>query len=277
MTLVDTHAHLYHADDQVYRRKPDPYLPPAGKGTIEHLKKEVADNNIGRMVLVQTGSTYQWDNRLLADTARDQADWTVGVCTLDPTAEKSVGELEQLVEGFNVKGLRMEPTKTIPAVYDHEGAHRLWQKAQALDVVICAHIQSQFAPELASLLEAYPEVPVVLDHAAYPKAVEGINAKTLQRVVALSAYKNLHVKLTFAVTGSQEAYPFEDMKAIVQLIIGSFGVDRCMWGSDFPCELWLKKASYAQHLALVQEEWGLGLAEQEAILETTPMRLWFGA
>lgn len=276
MTIVDTHAHIYHEDEALYPQKDDPYLPPKGLGTVEHLKREVADNGIGRVVLVQTGSAYQWDNRLLADTARDNADWAVGVCTLDPAAEESVGELARLASGFNVKGLRMEPTKLSPAVYDHEGAHRLWQKARELDVVICAHIQSQFTNELANLLKTYPDVSVVLDHAAYPKAVDGVGSETVKRVLDLAGFQNLHVKLTFAVTGSVEPYPFGDMKAIVKDIVNGFGAGRCMWGSDFPCELWLKKSTYAQHLALVREAWGLSVGEQQAILEETPMRVWFG-
>lgn len=276
MTIVDTHAHIYHEDEGLYPKKDDPYLPPKGLGTIEHLKREMADNDIGRVVLVQTGSAYQWDNRLLADTARDNADWAVGVCTLDPAAEESVDELVRLASGFKVKGLRMEPTKLSPAVYDHEGAHRLWQKARELDVVICAHIQSQFTGELASLLQAYPEVSVVLDHAAYPKAADGVGSETVERVLDLAVFQNLHVKLTFAVTGSDEPYPFGDMKAIVKKIVNGFGAGRCMWGSDFPCELWLKKSTYAQHLALVRETWDLSAGEQQAILEETPMRIWFG-
>jgi len=275
--IVDTHAHIYHEDETRYPKKPDPLRPPKGKGTIDHLNHDVADNGVGRVVLVQTGSAYLWDNRLLADTAKANADWTVGVCTLDPVAEESVGELERLVRGFNVKGLRMEPTKTSPSSYDHAGAHRLWQKARELDVVICAHIQSQFTSELACLLKAYPEVPVVLDHAAYPKAVDGVDSETVRRVVDLAGFENLNVKLTFAVTGSDEDYPFGDMTTIVKKIVQAFGADRCMWGSDFPCELWLKKATYAQHLALVKDVWGLSEGEQTAILETTPMRVWFGA
>ncbi len=275
MTIVDTHAHIYHEDEVLYPKKSDPLRPPAGKGTIAHLKQDVLDNGIGRVVLVQTGSAYQWDNRLLADTAKANADWAVGVCTLDPVAEESVRTLERLVDGFNIKGLRVEPTKASPAIYDHEGAHRLWKKARELGVVICAHIQSHFVGELAQLLQTYPEVPVVLDHAAYPKAVDGVDSETVRRVIELAAFDNLHVKLTFAVTGSDMGYPFLDMVAIVKKIVQAFGADRCMWGSDFPCELWLKKATYAQHLALVREAWGLSLGEETEILETTPLRIWF--
>ena len=66
------------------------------------------------------------------------------------------------------------------------------------------------------------------------------------------------------------------MHPVVRRIIEAFGPGRCMWGSDFPCELWLKKASYQEHLALFREELGLSDGEQQAILEETPARIWFG-
>lgn len=277
MGIVDTHAHIYDEDEIRYPKKAEPLRPPKGSGTIENLKQEVAANGIDRVVLVQTGSAYQWDNRLLADVAKANADWAVGVCTLDPFLLESLVELERLVTGYNVKGLRMEPTKTSPSVYDQAVARKLWEKARELNVVICAHIQLQFAGELANLLRDYPDVPVVLDHAAYPKASQGIDSETLKCVSGLAEFENLHVKLTFAVTGSDEDYPFSDMREIVGKVVGDFGAGRCMWGSDFPCDLWLKKATYAEHLSLVREAWDLSIAEQTAILEETPMRVWFGA
>jgi predicted TIM-barrel fold metal-dependent hydrolase len=49
-----------------------------------------------------------------------------------------------------------------------------------------------------------------------------------------------------------------------------------MWGSDFPCALWLKgKATYKSHLSLFTEALGLSENEQHSILWTTPMRVWF--
>ena len=86
--IVDTHAHIYHGDETQYPMIEDPFRPQPGVGTIEHLRREVQANGIGRVVLIQTGSAYRWDNRLLADTARANADWTVGVCTLDPAGDR---------------------------------------------------------------------------------------------------------------------------------------------------------------------------------------------
>ena len=100
MVIVDTHAHIYHADETKYPKKEKPLRPPEGTGGIEHLRREAQKNGVDKVVLIQTGSAYQWDNRLLADTAAANRDWTVGVCTLDPTAEASVTELKRLVEQF---------------------------------------------------------------------------------------------------------------------------------------------------------------------------------
>jgi len=275
MTFVDTHAHIYHANEGRYPKKENPLRPPKGTGGIAHLRREMAENNVSRTVLVQTGSAYGWHNHLLGDMTSANREQMVGVCTLDPSSDESVREFERLVGERNVRGLRMEPTKTGTPVYDHPGADLLWQKVRELNGVICAHIQAQFLPELAGLLTRYPDVPVVLDHAAYPKAADGVESETVNGVVEIAKFKNLNVKLTFAVTGSDQEYPFSDMFGIVRRIVDAFSADRCMWGSDFPCELWLKKASYGQHLALFTEELDLSAGEREAILGGTAMRVWF--
>ena len=48
-----------------------------------------------------------------------------------------------------------------------------------------------------------------------------------------------------------------------------------MWGSDFPCELWIPKATYAQHLRLFTDELGLEAAARAAVLGGTAARVWF--
>ena len=236
MNLIDTHAHMYHADEAQYPMVDEPLRPPEGTGTVLHLRREMLATGVRRVVLVQTGSAYRWDNRLLADTAGGNPDWSVGVCTLDPESHESVTELERLVNDCNVRGLRMQSTKS-----------------------------------------RYPETPVVLDHSAYPKAAEGVNSETVEAVVALARFQNLSIKLTFLVTGSEEEFPFRDTHPIAKKLIQAFGVGRCMWGSDFPCELWLKKATYAQHLAVFTDELDLSTGEQEAILGETAARIWFAS
>ena len=54
-----------------------------------------------------------------------------------------------------------------------------------------------------------------------------------------------------------------------------FGPQRCVWGSDFPCELWCPKITYAQHLQIFTEELGLDASTKQVILGETAHRLWF--
>ncbi|MBM3264070.1 MAG: amidohydrolase family protein [candidate division Zixibacteria bacterium] len=275
MTIVDTHAHIYHPDEHLYPMCENPYRPPEGAGSIEHLRRNMAEAGVGRIVLVQTFSAYRWDNRLLADTARANRHDMVGVCNLHSGAADSPSEWARMAGEINVRGLRLEVPHVEPRRYDQPGAEALFETARRLGLVLCAHIGVEWADELAKLLERYPDVPVVLDHSAYLSAADAGTAK-LATVCALSVYNNLHTKLTFGVTGSQDpGFPFADVHPVIHQVIRAFGPDRCMWGSDFPCELWLQKATYVEHLRLFTEALGLTPAEQSAILSETPMRVWF--
>src|SRR5262249_34111800 len=99
--------------------------------------------------------------------------------------------------------------------------------------------------------------------------------KTLAEMIELARQPNLYAKLSFIPTGSGEEYPFKDMHGPCREIIKAFGATRCVWGSDFPCELWCPKVTYARHLKVFTQELGLDAETQEAILGKTPEKLWF--
>ncbi len=273
--MIDTHAHIYHPDESLYPMIEDPFRPPVGIGTIDHLRENCAEAGIEKVVLVQTGSAYRWDNRLLADTVRANADWIAGVCTLDPASSESPAELERLHGDSNVRGVRIEPTRTNYPQYYHPGSVALWETAERLGIVVCAHVTTPYLDQLSELLARFPGVVVVLDHAAYPKAPEGVGSETVLSVVDLARFKNLYVKLTFAVTGSEDDYPFHDMHGIVRKVMDAYGPARCKWGSGFPCEHWLKTATYTEHLDLFRRELGLSEADKSAVLTDTATRIWF--
>ena len=95
MKIVDTHAHIYSEDYKKYPLMDDPkeilifkdhrkhFLPQKGRGTIEDLKLEVKQNDVDKVVIVQTHSAYEHDNSLTIDIVSDNSDWTVGVLNLD--------------------------------------------------------------------------------------------------------------------------------------------------------------------------------------------------
>ena len=148
--------------------------------------------------------------------------------------------------------------------------------AQRLGIVICAHIRYRLLDQLSDLLARFPDVPVVLDHSAYPEVAEGVESESVKAVIGLSRFRNLSIKLTFGVIRSEEDYPFGDTHPILRTLVDAYTPDHCMWGSDFPCENWLKKATYEEHLAVFTDELGLSENEKKAILGDTPGQIWFG-
>jgi predicted TIM-barrel fold metal-dependent hydrolase len=95
-------------------------------------------------------------------------------------------------------------------------------------------------------------------------------------MVALSRWPNIHAKLTFIPTGSAEPYPCRDLHDACREVIRAFDPERCVWGSDFPCELWCPKVTYAEHLRIFTHELGLDQESKRAILGKTAYGLWFG-
>lgn len=279
MKIVDTHAHIYSEDVGHYPLKEDPYLPPPGKGTLAHLKQEMRDNGVDRVVMVHTSTAYLWDNRLVADMVAMNRDFATGVCTLNPNDPASPQVLEHYFKTRSVRGLRLyvQPDGKGGATFELPGHLKLWEKAAELGVIICALINPPYLDALRRLMGRFPNVNVVLDHCANLNADDAPDGDRLKQVLAMAEVPRLYAKISFLVTGTKEPYPFKDTHVLGHKIIETFGANRCIWGSDFPCELWLKdaKATYAQHLRLFTHELDLDEATRNAVLGETAMKLWF--
>ncbi|MDQ3702934.1 MAG: amidohydrolase, partial [Chloroflexota bacterium] len=93
-------------------------------------------------------------------------------------------------------------------------------------------------------------------------------------MLEIAGFPNAYAKLSFLPTGSAQEYPFRDMHDACRRFVDAFGPDRCLWGSDYPTELWCPRTTYRGHLDLFRQELGLSAAEQAAILGGTAQRLY---
>ena len=89
----------------------------------------------------------------------------------------------------------------------------------------------------ARIARAHPETCLVLDHLGIeqpfePPAPERPFAD-LDAVLALAAFDNVVIKITGACTLSHEPFPYADIRAPVMRIIEAFGIERCLWGTDW--------------------------------------------
>jgi len=273
MPIIDAHPHIYSADKKKYPTIPDPW-EPGEPAAVTDLKRQMDDNGVSKAVFIQTGTFYGFDNRYVMDSAKANASWATGVVTLSPDDPSHLDVLEDAVRNYSVRGLRgiADSINRIssPNVY------RLWKKARDLGIVVNCMVLDDLdrVPEIARIASDIPDLRIVIDHCLMMNTRQNLE-RTLDCLKTLSKQPNVHAKLTCGTHGSYRIYPHVDMRDPLKRVIGYFGPDRCVWGSNFPNALWSKGSSYRQNLTLFTEELGLSPKEQEQVLGGTATRLWF--
>ena len=90
----------------------------------------------------------------------------------------------------------------------------------------------------AALLAARnPDTKLVIDHLGlqqpFEPPVPASPFAGLPAVLKLAAYDNIVVKITGACTLSQQPFPYNDLWDPLGRIFDAFGLDRCLWGTDW--------------------------------------------
>jgi predicted TIM-barrel fold metal-dependent hydrolase len=91
--------------------------------------------------------------------------------------------------------------------------------------------------QVRALAARHPGTRLVVDHLGlqqpYEPPAPAQPWADLPALLALAAHDNVAVKLTGAGTLSREAFPYRDIWDPVCRILDAFGLDRCMWGTDW--------------------------------------------
>lgn len=129
----------------------------------------------------------------------------------------------------------------------HDGVLATFDRYSGINFVI-DHLGVGFAPPLRGTLppDPFSNVPAVTD---------------------LARYSNVSLKLTGAPSLSREPYPFRDIWPAIEELVGAFGVDRVMWGSDFTRTAALH--SYRDATAYLREIPAFSEVELEALYGKT--------
>jgi predicted TIM-barrel fold metal-dependent hydrolase len=82
-----------------------------------------------------------------------------------------------------------------------------------------------------------PDTTIVVDHLGLQQPFEppapAAPWAALPDVLALAAQPNIAIKITGACTLSREAFPYRDIWAPLGRIFDAFGLERCLWGTDW--------------------------------------------
>jgi predicted TIM-barrel fold metal-dependent hydrolase len=244
------------------RRAPSGYDAP-----LSAYLQQLDSHGMSHGVLVQP-SFLGTDNHYLVDCLRQQPQRLRGIAVVDPAVDAA--ELDRLAQAgivgirLNLVGLPNPDLRGAPWAGLLSQVRRLgWQvevhqSAGALQGVV------------DPLLDA--GVLVVVDHFGRPAAKLGVDDPGFQYLLERGRSRQVWVKLSGAYrNGSQGAGEATALRA-VPLLQSAFGLDRLLWGSDWPHTLFEPETSYtAEREAL--NRWLPVAADRQRVLADTPAAL----
>ena len=221
MHVVDTHCHVSLAW----------YNP------VESLLFQMDQNQVQHALLIQIGGQY--DNTYQAECVARYPDRLASVVMVDAGQPDAPDTLTSLAEHGAV-GVRLSADTRSPG----DDPLAIWRRADELGLVVSCSgsIDSLTSDDFASLLEALPSLPVVIEHLGGVKHSNNPEAPYTQaeKVFSLARFANTAIKIhglgEFAVRHMPVTeFPFtRPIPPFLQMAYEAFGPTRMMWGSDYP-------------------------------------------
>jgi L-fuconolactonase len=238
--LIDIHPHVISTNTERY-----PLAPLGGHQSdwsaerpieYEDMIDEMDEAGIDKSVLVQASTAYAFDNSYVADSVAEYPDRFTGVFSVDVLAP-DVAEKMKYWMGRGLTGMRIFTSgSTQPeqaTFFAHPKAYPAWQAASDLGIPVCMQMRVKGFELLKSVLNKFPEVPVVLDHFGRTDASDGPPYEAAKPLFELARYPNVYLKLTHRpIESSMQGTSTPE--AFFTRVIEEFGVDRIAWGSNFP-------------------------------------------
>ena len=248
---IDSHQHFWRYDaardawitESMAVLKRD-FLP-------EHLAAELTANSIDASIVVQADQSEN-ETTFLLDLAEKNRRIAGVVGWVDLLSPRVGERLEYFSHFSKLRGLRhiaqAEPDDRFLAREDFvKGIAQLRRFDFTYDVLIYPK-QLPAAIELAARL---PKQRFVVDHLAKPEIKSGNTAAWAAQMREIAQNKNVFCKLSGLVTEADwKHWKADDFKPYLDVVFDTFGVERLMFGSDWP--VCLLAAMYGQVKQLIE-------------------------
>lgn len=264
MKKIDAHQHFWKFDPvrdswitedmNVIRRD---FLP-------EDLEPLLKDNGFDGCVVVQSDQS-EAENSFQIANAEKYAFVKAVVGWVDLQAENVEERLSNYAQFSKLKGFRHvlqgEADRALMLHPDFKrGISKLKKFGYTYDILI-------FPDQLAYTKEfvaAFPDQPFVIDHIAKPHIKDRKISEWEKDIKAVAAHENVYCKISGMVTEADwENWETTDFDPYLDVIVGAFGTERIMFGSDWPvCQV---AASYHQVVRLVKDYFGSFTPNEQAL------------
>ncbi len=234
MPIIDVQVHPFDRDH--------PGRPWAGpshglqSATGEEMVAAMTSVGVDAAILVSSFSAYRFDPSYALEVYNAYPDKFRVVTPVDPTDPAIEDVVAKWAATDGARGIRILLRDGMPTDPDHPGLIRAFTAAakHGLPVnILCWGMLERGA----AVVRRFPDTVIVIDHLGllqpYHPPVPAEVWADLPKLLALAQYANVRVKISGACTMSRQPFPYDDIWDPILRIIDAFGLDRCMWGTDW--------------------------------------------
>ncbi len=231
---IDAHQHFWRLADR-NGAWPPPALAAIYRDFLpDDLAPLLRQHGVQKTVLVQS-MPLESDTRFMLELA-DRHPFVGGVVGwVDLKRADAPQRIASLAADPVLKGLR-------PMLQDLDDDD--WIADPALDPAIEAMLAHRLSfdalvlprhlPALLAFALRHPQLPIVIDHGAKPLVALRQLEPWRADIALLAQLPNVHCKLSGLVTEAGAGWDVASLRPYVEHIIGAFGAQRVIWGSDWP-------------------------------------------
>ncbi|WP_199031109.1 amidohydrolase [Ralstonia sp. ASV6] len=264
MTGIDTHAHVFERGLPLANAR---RYAPGYDAPLSAYLAQLDAHGLSNGVLIQP-SFLGTDNSYLLAALRQAPQRLRGVAVIDPTAPETL--LAQMrTEG--IVGIRLN----LIGAPDPQLKSPVWQTAlarlHALGWHVELHVEARRLPTLLPpLLEA--QVNVVVDHFGRPEPALGLDDPGFGALLAAGRTRRVWVKISGAYRNGDNGRGEAIAIAAMPRLKDSLGLDRLVWGSDWPHTQYESRINYDKMWAFVDVLLP-NAADRKQVLVDTPAQL----
>jgi L-fuconolactonase len=203
--------------------------------------------------LVQAAPT-EAESRFLLDLTRRHPSIAGVVGWVDFEAldvAERIGNLVRYGRGM-LKGLRpMVQDISDPGWLDRPSLDAAFEAMIRNDLAFDALVTPEHLGAVARRLRRHPQLRATVDHAGKPDISSANLEPWAARIEELASDTQVYCKLSGLLTQAHQGAGIDELDAVAAHVFDCFGVDRVMWGSDWPVVT--SRASYREWLEMSLE------------------------
>jgi predicted TIM-barrel fold metal-dependent hydrolase len=234
MPIIDCQVHAYEHDHP--GRPWVSHLHGPKHVTGDEMVAAMAEVGVDGALLISPYALYRHDASYALEVYKKHPTKFGLIKPVDPNRADVEAEIEEWLSHKGTVGFRIMLNRDLSEDPADPGINRVLKAGAKHGVPVNMLVWGRLE-QAKALAARNPDTQIVIDHIGLQQPFEPPAPAQpwaeLPKVLALAEEKNVVIKISGACTLSHEKFPFNDIWDPLCRIFDKFGLERCLWGTDW--------------------------------------------